>query len=37
MSKIRYDSAKFKATIDENGFLVDTPVVAHLAVQVYYT
>ena len=37
MSKIRYDSAKFKATIDENGFLVDTPVVARLGVQVYYT
>lgn len=36
MSKIRYDSAKFKATIDENGFLVDTPVVARLGVQVYY-
>lgn len=37
MSKIRYDSAKFKATIDENGFLVDTPVVARLGVQVYHT
>ena len=37
MSKIRYDSVKFKATIDENGFLVDTPVVARLGVQVYYT
>ena len=37
MSKIRYDSARFKATIDENGFLVDTPVVARLGVQVYYT
>lgn len=36
MSKIRYDNAKFKATIDENGFLVDTPVVARLGVQVYY-
>ena len=36
MSKIRYDSTKFKATIDENGFLVDTPVVARLGVQVYY-
>lgn len=36
MCKIRYDSAKFKATIDENGFLVDTPVVARLGVQVYY-
>lgn len=36
MSKIRYDSVKFKAAIDENGFLVDTPVVARLGVQVYY-
>lgn len=36
MSKIRYDSAKFKAIIDENGFLVDTPIVARLGVQVYY-
>ena len=36
-SKVRYDSVKFKATIDENGFLVDTPVVARLGVQVYYT
>lgn len=36
MSKVRYDSVKFKATIDENGFLVDTPVVARLGVQVYY-
>lgn len=36
MSKTRYDSVKFKATIDENGFLVDTPVVARLGVQVYY-
>lgn len=37
MCKNRYDSVKFKATIDENGFLVDTPVVARLGVQVYYT
>ena len=36
MCKTRYDSVKFKATIDENGFLVDTPVVARLGVQVYY-
>ena len=36
MSKIRYDSSEFKATIDENGFLVDKPVVARLGVQVYY-
>lgn len=37
MCKTRYDSVKFKATIDENGFLVDTPVVARLGVQIYYT
>lgn len=36
MCKTRYDSVKFKATIDESGFLVDTPVVARLGVQVYY-
>ena len=36
MCKTRYDSVKFKAAIDENGFLVDTPVVARLGVQVYY-
>ena len=36
MCKTRYDSVKFKATIDENGFLVDTPVIARLGVQVYY-
>lgn len=36
MCKTRYDSVKLKATIDENGFLVDTPVVARLGVQVYY-
>lgn len=36
MCKTRYDSVKFKATIDENGFLFDTPVVARLGVQVYY-
>lgn len=35
--KNRFDTATFKATIDENGFLVDTPVVARLGVQVYYT
>lgn len=36
MCKTRYDSVKFKATIDENGFLIDKPVVARLGVQVYY-
>lgn len=36
MSKNRFDTATFKATIDEDGFLVDTPVVARLGVQVYY-
>lgn len=37
MNKNRFDTASFKATVDENGFLVDTPVVARLGVQVYYT
>lgn len=36
MNKNRFDTATFKATVDENGFLVDTPVVARLGVQVYY-
>lgn len=36
MYKNRFDTATFKATIDESGFLVDTPVVARLGVQVYY-
>ena len=36
MYKNRFDTATFKATIDENGFLVDTPVVARIGVQVYY-
>ncbi|ATE86114.1 putative prohead protease [Shigella phage Sd1] len=35
-SKMRYDNSIFKAAIDENGFLVDTPVVARIGVQVYY-
>lgn len=35
-SKMRYDSAKVKAHFDENGFLVDTPVVARVGVQTYY-
>ena len=37
MSKIRYDSAKVKARFDENGLLVDTPVVARVGVQTYIT
>lgn len=36
MFKNRFDTATIKATIDENGFLVDTPVVARIGVQVYY-
>ena len=36
MCKIRYDSAKVKARFDENGFLVDTPIVARVGVQTYY-
>lgn len=35
-TKKRYDNSIFKAAIDENGFLVDTPVVARIGVQVYY-
>ncbi|WRH07461.1 prohead protease [Escherichia phage phiA2-1] len=35
-AKMRYDSAKVKARFDENGFLVDTPVVARVGVQSYY-
>lgn len=35
-SKVRYDSAKVKARFDENGFLVDTPIVARVGVQTYY-
>lgn len=33
----RYDSAKISAKIDENGFLVDYPVVARIGLQVYQT
>ena len=36
MKKLRYDSAKVKAIFDENGFLVDTPIVARVGVQTYY-
>lgn len=36
MKKLRYDSAKVKARFDENGFLVDTPIVARIGVQTYY-
>lgn len=35
-AKMRYDSARVKARFDENGFLVDTPVVARVGVQSYY-
>ena len=35
-AKKRYDSARVKARFDENGFLVDTPVVARVGVQSYY-
>ena len=35
-SKVRYDSAKVKVRFDENGFLVDTPIVARVGVQTYY-
>lgn len=35
-AKNRYDSARVKARFDENGFLVDTPVVARVGVQSYF-
>lgn len=31
----RFDSAKVKATLDANGFLYDTPVVARIGLQIY--
>lgn len=36
MKKQRYDSVKVKARFDENGFLVDTPIVARIGAQTYY-
>lgn len=33
----RFDSVQFKAKIDENGFLVDRPIVARIGLQVYQT
>ena len=35
-AKVRYDSASVKARFDENGFLVDAPVVARVGVQSYF-
>ena len=32
----RYDSAKFKATKTDEGFLLDSPVVARTGIQIYY-
>lgn len=32
---LRYDRAQVKATFDENGFLIDTPIVARIGVQEY--
>ncbi|QVW27729.1 capsid and scaffold protein [Hafnia phage Pocis76] len=38
MKKVqRFDSVKFKAKIDEHGFLVDRPIVARIGLQVYKT
>ena len=38
MKKVqRFDSVQFKAKIDENGFLVDRPIVARIGLQVYQT
>lgn len=36
MKKQRYDSVRVKARFDENGFLVDTPIVARIGAQTYY-
>jgi hypothetical protein len=35
--KQRYDSAEVKAKVDENGFLVDEPIVARVGLQIYQT
>ena len=38
MKKVqRFDTAKVKAHFDENGFLIDTPVVARIGAQTYQT
>lgn len=38
MKKVqRFDSVQFKAKIDENGFLVDRPIVARIGLQIYQT
>lgn len=36
-AKQRFDSAKVKAHFDDNGFLVDRPIVARIGLQVYQT
>lgn len=33
----RFDTVKVKARFDENGFLVDTPIVARIGAQTYQT
>lgn len=37
MAKQRYDSVRVKAHFDENGFLVDNPIVARIGLQIYKT
>lgn len=37
MAKQRYDSVRVKAHFDENGFLVDNPIVARIGLQIYST
>lgn len=38
MKKVqRFDTAKVKAHFDENGFLIDTPIVARIGAQTYHT
>lgn len=37
LEKQRFDSVQVKAKIDDNGFLVDRPIVARIGLQVYKT
>ena len=36
-AKQRYDSARISAKNDENGFLVDRPIVSRIGLQIYQT
>ncbi|QXG07676.1 putative capsid and scaffold protein [Erwinia phage Snitter] len=35
-AKQRWDSYRIKAAVDSNGYLIDTPIVARIGLQVYY-